>query len=269
MNAAPVAPVAVEDLQCAYMPVWEVKRGALTTYVCLARGNQTEASLYEAHKTLFAGQAAEEKLRMDIGVLNYVIDELKDMEAAGRKLFVVCPVQLETLHNFKNYERYKAACDAIPLSCRPFLIFLVMMDEQMRLPTKETYWFAAPLKQYCCQVFSELLMRKDMNFQYIKHAGIDAVGVRFHKTSGSEQDAINMLTAFDSRAKYFKIRKSFVFGVETLSATTSLICAGFDYLGGGAIHDDVAHPDTVHRYRYEDLVSELLPADKTDIPDQG
>lgn len=256
-------PLPREMLNCAYMPVWEVKRGALTTYICLARADRTDKSIYDAHKDFYAGRKAVEKLRLDIGVLENVLDELKEMEKSGRKLFVMCPVQHETLHAFELYEKYKEACEKIPEYLRSFLVFLIMVDDERKLPNKDPYWFVNPLKKYGCFVFAEIPMRQDINFQYLKNAGIDAVGVRFQSGTGSEQEIISTLNAFSPKAKYFKIPKTFAFDVATLSATTSLVCAGFDYLGGLAVHNEVKQPDTIHRYRYEDLLSEMIKNGET------
>src|SRR5690606_10017795 len=146
---------------------------------------------------------------------------------------------------------------------RSFLVFLIMVDDERKLPNKDPYWFVNPLKKYGCFVFAEIPMRQDINFQYLKNAGIDAVGVRFQSGTGSEQEIISTLNAFSPKAKYFKIPKTFAFDVATLSATTSLVCAGFDYLGGLAVHNEVKQPDTIHRYRYEDLLSEMIKNGET------
>ena len=252
-------------LNCAFMPVWEVKRSALTTYICLARADRKDKSIYDAHKDFYARRPPIEKLRLDIGVLETVMQELESMEREERKFFVMCPVQHETLHSFEMYEKYKEACEKIPERHRPYLIFLVMVGDENKLPVKDSYWFVQPLKKYGCFVFAEIPMRQDINFQYLKNAGVDAVGVRFNSRSRSEQEIIGTLNAFSPKAKYFKIPKTFAFDVATLSATTSLVCAGFDYLGGLAIHDEVKQPDTIHRYRYEDLLADMVPS----IPPQG
>jgi hypothetical protein len=87
---------------------------------------------------------------------------------------------------------------------------------------------------------------------------VDAAGVRLDSTAASEQEMIAVLNGFSAKAKSVKVPKTFVLGISSLSLTTSAVCAGFDFLGGTSIHEGVARPDTVHRYRYQDLLTGLL-----------
>ena len=183
--------------------------------------------------------------------------ELADMEKHDRKCLIACPVQHETLHPFESYEHYKKLLQRIPPAQRQYLILYVMnMDES--LPPKNAYWFAKPLRQFCRHVFAEIPLRRDINFNYLHNIGVDVVGIRLDGITGSEHETINLLRAFSVRAKSLKIPMTFLLPVFTFSLATSTVCAGFDFLGGPAIHDAVAKPDAVHRYCPEDLLSAFL-----------
>lgn len=243
------------DLNCAYLPLWDVQRNALTTYLCLARGASKDKNLLNAHENIYRGQSADSKVALDRKILDVVRLELAQMEKDNRKLLIACPVKYKTLHEFESYEAYKEQLALIPLQQRQFLILLVQLDDNM--PTKEVYWFATPLRQFCRHIFAEVPLRRDINFNYLRNSGVDVTGIRLDDSLNSEQEIMNLLSGFSSKAKSLKIPKTFILGVSTLSLTTSSVCAGFDFLGGSAIHDEVPRPDSVHRYRHEDLLTAL------------
>jgi hypothetical protein len=256
-----------EDLNYMYVPLWEVKRAALTTYICLSSSAHSEKKSFYAYHELYAGKSKAQTTELDLKILQCVAMELAAMEKDGRKLYIACPVHYDTLYNFDSYEIYKTACTKISDQHKSFLIFVVLNPES-DLPMKTPYWFISPLKVYCYDIFVEVPIKHDTNFQLLKASGIDTVGVHLSHSQMTEQKAIGFLNSFSSKAKYFKIQKTFALGVSTLSATTSLVCAGFDYIGGSAIHEDVQKPDTVHRYRYEDLLTEMtksLSVNPTDV----
>lgn len=229
------------EVDCVYGPLWEVRRGALTTYLCLLKSEESTS----------------DKLSLDIAILEYVLQELNQMAQDGRKLFIMCPVHYTTLYAFDSYEIYKNACDKITDDLKPYLIFLVISPENGNFKRKDDFWFAKPLKSYASSVFAQVPLRNELNFQQIKNFGVDGIGIKIDSEL-PEIENIQILSLLASKAKYFKIPKTFALNIPSLSITTSLVCAGFDYLGGPAIHDLVDKPDTIHQYRYEDLLSEMI-----------
>jgi hypothetical protein len=105
--------------------------------------------------------------------------------------------------------------------------------------------------------FAEVPLKQGIHYQTLKSIGIDGIGICLEKEN-PEQQIMGILNSFSSAAKSYKISHTFVLGVSSLSLTTSSVCAGFDYVGGTAIHDAVEHPDTIHKFRHENIVSALL-----------
>lgn len=243
------------DLHYAYMPLWDVRRNALTTYLCFLRS--AGKNTFDSFKGIYDGQTAGTKLALDVKMLEFVRNELESMEKDGRQLLIACPVQHETLYRFESYETYKELLQDIPAEHRQYLIFLVTGTAE-EISLKDPYWFAAPLRAYCRHVFAEVPLRRDINFNYLTNSGVDVVGIQLNRSTVPEQEIISILNGFGAKAKAFKIPQTFVLGVSSLSLTTSAVCAGFSYLGGTAIHGDVAKPDIIHRYKNEDLLSNLI-----------
>ena len=244
------------DIKAAYIPLWDTKKGALTTYLCMARNNSHTDNLFEGHRRLYEDRSHNNKTKIDIAVLEAVGTELKLMEADGRKFFIVCPANHATLYNMESFEFYKQALSKLPTEHRQFLLIFVMnVDEKS--PPKNAYWFAKPLRTLCPHVFADIPLRRDINFNYLHNSGVDVAGFRLAKGGMAEPDLIPILNSLSGKAKALKINKTFVFDVSSLSVTTSAVCAGFDFLGGAAIHGPVEKPDSIHRYHHADLIKQL------------
>ncbi len=244
------------ELSYNYVPLWDTKKGALTTYLCLSTALSSEKNPFDSHQDIYANRSLSGQLDLDKSILKIVAEELKNMENDGRQFFVVCPVQHSVVYNMESYEEYKKLLSEIPEEHRKFLFLLVMdMDDTQLL--KDAYWFAKPLRVLCPHVFAEIPLRRDINFSYLHNSGVDVAGVRLNKKSMTEQEILNLLNNFSAKAKTLKIPQIFVLNVASLSITTTAVCAGFDFLGGRAIHDIVKKPDNVHRYHHADLIKGL------------
>jgi len=232
------------SLKCAYLPLWDTRKNALTTYLCLPPAPPRRLSRY--------GRAS-----MDMDMLGAVMTELEAQGRAGKKFFIVCPVRHETLYNRDSYKKYHMLCRKLPSSQKKFFIPLIT-HLQKDLPKTQAYWFLVALRKYCQQVFCEVPMGQKTDFLLLRNAGIDALGVRLGGGEGSEQETIRLLNGFGAQAKTARIPVLFVMDVPSLSLATSAVCAGFDYLGGVAIHGAVEKPDNIYRYHHEDLFGGLL-----------
>lgn len=249
------------ELAYSYLPLWDTKRGALTTYLCLAR-NKNEAeniSLYQTHKTLYQRISPTGKLVLDKAILAQVASRLQKILEEQKKFFIVCPIHHETVYNMESYERYKEALLNIPQEYRQFLLLLIMDTGGSSKRLKNPYWFAKPLRTMSPHVFAEIPLWRNINFNYLNNSGVDVVGVRIDKQKANEQETITLLNNFSAKAKLLKISQTFILDVPSLSITTSAICSGFDFLGGSAIHDPVEKPDNVHRYQHADLIKGFTP----------
>lgn len=244
------------NLNFSYIPLWDVKRGALTTYACFSSQPDSREDLLDQHKNNYRNMAEESRVVADLKTLEHIKSELSSMEDQKRKLLIACPVRYETLFSFESYELYKEALLSIPLGQRQFLILLILKPDK-DLSAKDAYWFLAPLKGHCRLFFAEVPLKQGIHYQTLKSIGIDGIGICLEKEN-PEQQIMGILNSFSSAAKSYKISHTFVLGVSSLSLTTSSVCAGFDYVGGTAIHDAVEHPDTIHKFRHENIVSALL-----------
>lgn len=248
----------LDKLKFHYVPLWDVKRNILTTYLALALDEQMPgANPLDSHEKAFLGSTPSEKAKIDIYILNKVALELEKIHEEDRRIFVACPVHYDTLYRTDNLEKYLLACQQIPQEHKKSLVFLVL-DLPGKIHKDNVMKFTGSLRSHCMHIFAQVPLSNDIEFTKIRDCRFDAIGVRVKKVKGGEKQLMNMLEGFSQKAKGSLISKIFLLDVASLSVTTSSVCADYDFMGGSAIHETVGKPDNIYRFKYENLFTDLL-----------
>lgn len=255
-SVAATGPDGKPLLTYSYLPMWENSKSAITTYMCFAQKPNGPANIVDAYKSLYSGKSLGEKTALDMTILKKAIADFQTMESNGYKLYIICPVQHETLYNFTSYEEYKTLCQNIPASMRQFLIFMVTNSENYSLPVRDTYWFVPLLRNYCVQIFVDIPMQTDKNVQFLRNGKVDGVGFRFE--NDPELDVRSVLADFNSNIRPLKMDRIFAYEVTTEESAKTLIKMGFEYLGGEAINASVPLPEGTYYNEREQYLSDLL-----------
>jgi hypothetical protein len=242
-----------------YMPLWDVHNKALTTYLCLPLPKDGQKTPFEHYKDLTAQAPYSARVQVDLCLLSAILPILEKMAEDGRKLFVVCPVHYDTLYRQESFDQLIAACHAIPGVVKERLFFLLIVGLPETLPAKDAFWFVPLVKNHMCRaIFAEIPLDDMPDMQILKGSGIDALGVSL-PANPVEADVMPQINDFEKNIAGSGISRSFILNVPSLSLVTTAVCAGMDYLGGDAIHDNVPEPSSMYRYKHEDLISALLP----------
>ena len=218
-----------------YLPLWDVDKKAVTTWFCISQQEGDEKPLFEGYKALFQKKTLQEKAAFDIAMLEKVVIELEKLEYEERKVFLICPVQHETLYNFSTYDEYKNVCQTIPNNQRSRLVFMVTNSENFSLPAKDPFWFIPLLKDYCGGVAVDIPMRENIIYPNLKNMGATGIGVQVLPIFPDEEKNLEILASFNAQARYMKMKKTFALNVETEEMANRLIGMGFTTLGGQAI----------------------------------
>lgn len=240
-------------LDYAYRPLWHTGKNLLNGFLCLAREQGDERGDFEAYKSLFNGRPLAEKAVLDIRLLEKIIADFEAQHSRNKKLYLLCPVQHETVYNFNSYEEYRTVCQKIPANLRQYLMFFVTNSQNYSMPAKDTYWFIGLLQNYCAGIFVDLPMKETVSFHHLKHSGADAVGVLIKNAAAKESANLDILSGFHTKATNLKIPHSFAFDIQNETIAKSLVGMGFTYLSGPAICDSLPLPD-------RDVVSPLADA---------
>ena len=229
-------------LKSAYMPLWDVEKNALTTYIY----QPSFAKNKDASK-----MSKDDVAKLDIATLNEVKRQLDN-----KRLFLVCPVHFDTLSYGPNNEKYRIACQDMDKEQKQLLSFLIVdVPSDIDLRKDDFKSKITPFKNFSSSFWAEWGLRaKKEHFDILREIGFSVVA---HKLNPHQDEAwnINNMSAFVSMAQTSQIDHTAALGISSLSLTTSAVCNGFDYIGGSAIHDHVDAPDNIYRFENEDLFS--------------
>lgn len=238
----------------AYWPLWDRRRKALLAYLCVPthdpRGSMPGAPAVDG--------SAEKRFvaELDGQVLEQVGRDLRYLSSQGRRLPVVCRVHFETLARPKSRAHYLGLCSAtVREELRKYLLFEIVgipVDvPQVRLSDVVPY-----LRTFCRTISCQVGLEQE-NFGKFRSVGVHDVGIDLGAYPYPEARLMKMTDAFARRA-HREGFSTFVHGIRSTSLATSLVCAGFDYLSGDAVHP--AFPRLEHAYRFQaaDLFSHLL-----------
>ncbi len=240
----------------SYVPYWDVKNNLLTTYLCVSSFTENNEEPFDEHENVFMGTAPSEKTRLDLLMLDNVINELDMMAKDGRKLYIACPVHYDTLTRSYSFQKYILKCQTIPKEHKCYLTFVILGL------TTETYSenipkFSKTLRKHCHAMHAQIPLDTNYKFSLFRENHFDAVGVRIKSIKGSEKDLLKRLNVFTSLAKKSLIKNTFILDVSSLSVTTSVVCDGYDFLSGSLIHESVQTPDNIYRFKHENLFSNI------------
>ena len=92
------------SLNLMYMPIWDAEQESLASYLCLPSGKDQDGNLLQEYRENCANQNLHSKAAYDLSILAGVALELDQIAANKKSVFIICPVQHETLHRFDTYE---------------------------------------------------------------------------------------------------------------------------------------------------------------------
>ncbi|MBI1216100.1 MAG: hypothetical protein GC185_09820 [Alphaproteobacteria bacterium] len=244
-----------------FVPLWDVKRKALTTYLCMpAPRGEGALSPLDWYGEMSECRPYSARVELDLLMLEAVSKTMRRMAEAERKLIVVCPVHYDTLYRQESMDRFIRAAQSIPKSLQKCLEIL-LTGLPAELPAKDAFWFVPLLKSNLCRsVFAEVALESAQDMAAFAGSNLDALGVCL-PASPAEATLMPHINAFKDRIAPGGVPRAFVLNLPSLSLVTTAVCAGFDYLGGSAVHAGVPEPSHMYRYQHEDLLSSLLSAE--------
>lgn len=236
-----------------YMPVWDVKRSYLSTYICVLDNNGDGlTNPFDAHKESYAELSHSQKLEHDKAVLKNVIKDLKILDGKGQDIFICCPVHYETLIRDSNFTKYRFACQSIPEKLQNKLFFIVF-DCPAKVHKSTLAKFAGPLKNYCRFFCAEVPFGEEIDFVSYRSAGFDSVGINLPPLEKETALLVKELEVFARHAKKNYIPFIFALGVLSTDIISSVIFVDYEFSAGAAIHTHVHKPDIAYKFKYQDL----------------
>ncbi len=242
-----------------YRPMWDVRREVLSTYFCLPvlLDSSGEGIIDDVLPT---GSTVAEVVDLDILTLQKVIGDLKALAEKNRRLLVGLPVRFRTLDApLAQRTRLIDVLHTVPDELRRLLIAEIV-EVPDGTPGIRLLDIVETIKPFTRAVYlqTNLGLR---NFSRLGEMRIFAVGLDTHRLEMDEGDCIEALQDFAEAANALGLR-TYIHGLRSLSLTVAAVCAGFDYVGGDTVASIIDAPETMYRYRFEDLFRELAESAK-------
>ncbi len=233
-------------LRLVYRPMWDVRRNALATYICVPAADAVGGTAMAGEAAIPGFDNPKMAFELDKLVLQRVIQDLWVLQSTGRKLLLIAPVHFETLASGHRRQEYIRWCKAIPEESRKLVIFELVAAPDS-IPAGRLSGLAAQLRSYSRAV----ILRTSVTSSQVYppwETGIFAIGADLSGSDRREGELMKDMNRFVAAAAKSSL-KCYVHGSGSVSLTTAAVGAGFDYIDGDVITTVVDAP--VDGYHFE------------------
>ncbi|HYD17763.1 MAG TPA: hypothetical protein VEF76_04715 [Patescibacteria group bacterium] len=244
-----------DGLRYQYQPIWEVKRDAVTSFLCLPQPAYEAANPLDGYRQFFAGRSFSDIVDLDLKVISRVRRDLLVLQKENKQTMIVCPIHYDTLYREESFQKFIHRCAAIPEALRKFLILMIEGCPKT-YPVRGAFWFAPKLgRKLCRAVYVNMPANFDATLPAWREDGIDGLGYIVDPAM-PEETTMQELDRFCSQAQRRSLRTA-VMNVATLSLASISVGFSADYLSGPIVSDSVDNPTNMYRFRYDSIYAQL------------
>lgn len=243
-----VASVTVPEPHFVYRPMWNVARGAVSTFHCFPMRDAM------AHATmLFTDELSA--LKLDLLILRRGVEDIKTGFDTATPFIIELPVHFSTLTDARVRQVFRKACDLVPETYWKRLVCEVISAPE-GVPKSRMHDAVAAAGQYFRAVNVRLpIAQPDM--RTITGSGAVAVGIDLGATiDHDEKRVMALMDQFTATAEKHALL-TYVHGTRSTSLTTSALAAGFSYIDGAPVGIS-QFPQRMYRFTTEDIYSDIL-----------
>lgn len=240
------------NVQLVYRPMWDVKRNAVTTYVCVPARPSGTGRLMVGESEIPRLEEPEVSQRLDLMIQKRVIGDLRKLVESGKQQLLCLPVHFETLASNQRRLAYLDRCRrGVPPQGVKLLVF-ELMGVPEGVPQNRLLELAAALKRFSRGVLLRTKVSETV-FRPPNETGIAAIGFEHFAAYGvAESKQIAEMERFAAAAKKAALA-TYVHGLRTISLTTAAIAAGFDFVDGDVVTSVVDTPGGAYSFQMQDL----------------
>lgn len=240
------------DVQLVYRPMWDVKRNAVTTYVCVPARPGAGGRLQVGESEIPRLEEPEVSQRLDLMIQKRVIGDLRKLVESGKQQLLCLPVHFETLASNQRRLAYLDRCRrGVPPHGVKLLVFELMGIPE-GIPQNRLLELATALRRFSRGVLLRTKVSETV-FRPPNETGIAAIGFEHFAAFGiAESRQIAEMERFASAAKKAALA-TYVHGLRTISLTTAAIAAGFDFVDGDVVTSVVDTPSGAYSFQMQDL----------------
>jgi hypothetical protein len=250
----------VRGLHFFYRPMWSVRTNMMAISSCMPIGRLPSGEMVTGTATIPPGASSDFIQMVDNGALGHVMNDGQRLAEMDHTTLVSIPVHYETFADRERRTAYLNLCHGLPPRARRRVIFECVGIGQAAGQAEVVAGIMA-LKAYSAMVIG-LLPLDTQNFAFWKSAGLSSVGVDIHDQQGSaangEAELIDHLERFVFLAAQSGLHP-YVRGLNSLSLAAAAVAAGFDFMEGGIIQDQI-EPSAVRPFTLQDLYLQFAAA---------
>lgn len=253
--------IAVDKLTFVYRQMWSVRSSMLAISCCYPAGKLPNGELGFGEAVLPPAATLEVIEKVDRAALDHVIEHCLPTMETGRGAIIAVPVHYETLYDRERRANYLNICRTLSTAARKRLIFECRNIDD----TSDQSALISALQQLkpFATMLIGLLPLRTSNFALWKRAGLGGVGVDIGTEPGSESEIIDAMHQFAHQASQHGLRPT-AYNLGTLSLAAAATQAGFDFIEGGIIQNQL-RPTDVRSFTLEDLYLQYAVARRAKI----
>src|SRR5687768_8211846 len=107
-------PVREEDIAFVYRPIWDCARQVVLTYLCQPAPSVSMGAGAEARSLCVARCSEMDRCRLDVAVLRAVLAHAGELQRAGKRLLIACPIHFGSIAVAKSWASYAQVLNAAP-----------------------------------------------------------------------------------------------------------------------------------------------------------
>ena len=225
-------------LDFLYKPIWQARRGVVTTYRCELKIEMGGSELLhddpmpEEDGVVIANA-------MDCLVLRRAVRDLATGVEERRPTVVIIPVHYLTIARPTMSSTYLRTLHTIPEKLRSFIVW-----EVLDAPTGTWNAQIFPVLSILKRFGRAVILRVSISSSALKELsaiGVHAAGLDLRSYDDSDRSLNEKIERFASLAEKAGMQ-CFLYGVASLAMANSAIAAGFDYIAGDVIAAQVKFP---------------------------
>jgi hypothetical protein len=231
--------------------MWNIKNNVISEY-------QSQL-LLKVEKNAFEGEAlfgqnADHRIlaSADNFVLRKSLTDLCTILNNRIKNVIIIPVHYETFSNARTRDGFANLCASIPKPLHKFIVWGIATGHSDFMLSR-----VFDITKFLANLGRAVTLRTEIDyphFEELSEMGIYAVGCDLAAEAISESEAITRMESFVTRASRCRLR-TYISGLRSTSLVTAAVCAGFDYVGGGAVSPGSSLPQGVKPFTTLDMYS--------------
>lgn len=243
--------VVPDSLGFFFRPMWSVRRGAVTTYLCYPSVSADGRGPHTDYHALPRGEDSSLVGELDLMTLHNLAAAMAAMRRKGEQVLLAGTVHLKTLENRDTRSEFIAMCQAIPERLRRLMIYEIAGMPLDRAPETRIAQAVSSLRPFVQAVVLRCGL-EDRRLSGLRMLGVNAVSLHLGPGAPSEERLLREMNRFVEAAGKAQLR-TVAHGLPSKSLATIAIGAGFTYIDGEAVTPPTRAPAPMRKFDLEDF----------------